>query len=160
MNKKPTHLTLKGETIPLNRLDRKEKEFLQELTALFRTKPDWTEFGNVWPKRIAALYQPRGLSRKEVSQTPLFRLAQDLGSRLAVIQGYARLPDYRDQLETLIREKFKTQRAFCKATGLGEDLVSHVLAGRKHLALDTLSRALERIGIGLRLFERQEILST
>ena len=43
-------------------------------------------------------------------RTPLYRLAQDLGSRQEVQRGEARTPDYRDDLEQIIREKFKTQR--------------------------------------------------
>ena len=37
------------------------------------------------------------------------------------------------------------------ATGLTEDMLSHVLAGRKHLAIETLSEALQKIGFSLRI---------
>jgi hypothetical protein len=43
------------------------------------------------------------------------------------------------------------RRAFCEATGLGEDMLSHVLAGRKDLSVPALTRALERIGYRLRI---------
>ena len=71
--------------------------------------------------------------------------------RLAVAQGVARNPDYRDEIEELIRTRFKTRREFCEATGLSEDMLSHVLARRKHIAIDTLSEALSRIGCFLRI---------
>jgi hypothetical protein len=62
-----------------------------------------------------------------------------------------RFPDYRDQLADLIRTRFKSRRAFCKKTGLSETMLSHVLCGRKHLAVDTLMKALRRIGFQLRI---------
>ena len=60
-------------------------------------------------------------------------------------------PDYRDELEALIREHFPSRRAFCQATGLSEDMLSHVLAGRKDLSLEALTRALGRIGYRLHI---------
>jgi hypothetical protein len=42
-------------------------------------------------------------------------------------------------------------RAFCKATGLSEDMLGHVLAGRKELSLEALRKGLERIGYRLRI---------
>lgn len=59
--------------------------------------------------------------------------------------------DYRDELEELIQSNFPNRRAFCKAAGLSEDMLSHVLKGRKHLSLESLTRALERIGYKLRI---------
>ena len=61
------------------------------------------------------------------------------------------MPDYRDEIETLVRTRFKTRREFCEATGLSEDMLSHVLAGRKNIAIDTLSDALSRIGCALKI---------
>ena len=46
----------------------------------------------------------------------------------------------------MVREEFPSQRAFCKATGLSEDMLSHVLAGRKDLSLKALDSAMQRIG--------------
>jgi hypothetical protein len=59
-------------------------------------------------------------------------------------------------LEDLVREKFASQRAFCKATGLSEDMLSHVLAGRKDLSLARLTAALARIGYVLRIVPMPE----
>jgi hypothetical protein len=83
--------------------------------------------------------------------TDLWELAQDLNSRLGIDQGYVRLGDYRDQVASLILGKYKTRRAFCKATGLAEDLLSHVLAGRKHFGMETLVKALDKIGYRLEI---------
>lgn len=54
----------------------------------------------------------------------------------------------------MIRTHFHTRREFCEATGISEDMLSHVLAGRKHLAIDTLSQALARIGYRLQITPR------
>ena len=78
-------------------------------------------------------------------------MAADLSGRIAVAAGIARLGDYRDELEELIREKFPSRRAFCEASGLSEDMLSHVLAGRKDLSLAKLTEALGRIGYRLRI---------
>jgi hypothetical protein len=81
----------------------------------------------------------------------VYRVAQDLSSRMAVAAGLARLGDYRDELEELIQEKFPNRRTFCKAAGLSEDMLSHVLKGRKDLSLESLTKALDRIGYKLRI---------
>ena len=47
---------------------------------------------------------------------------------------------------TLIHAKFRTRREFCEATGLSEDMLSHVLAKRKNLSIETLAEALAQIG--------------
>jgi hypothetical protein len=46
---------------------------------------------------------------------------------------------------------FPSQRAFAKATGIPEDLLDDLLAGRKPLRLEILEPALERIGYRLRI---------
>jgi hypothetical protein len=51
--------------------------------------------------------------------------------------------------QQLIQDRFPSQRAFCRASGIGEDMLSHVLAGRKDLSLDTLTLGLKRIGYQL-----------
>ena len=60
-------------------------------------------------------------------------------------------PTTATNLEQIIRERFATRRQFCEATGLSEDMLSHVLARRKHLAIDTLQDALSKIGYSLRI---------
>jgi hypothetical protein len=146
-----TYTTLDGEVISLANLDAQEQRLVSLLRKRARTHPDWTDFDNYWMKRVADFYDARGLSRKKSSQTPVFEIAQDLSSRLAIASGMTRLGDYRDELEEIIRTKFRTQREFCEATGLSEDMLSHVLRRRKHLAIDTLAEALHRIGYGLHI---------
>ena len=74
-----------------------------------------------------------------------------MSGRLAVALGLARKPDYRSRLAEIIESRFKTRREFCEATGLSEDMLSHVLSGRKDLSIEALANALDRIGYTIRL---------
>jgi len=121
-----------------------------------QTNPDWDAFDNYWTNAVPAFYDGRGLPRKEVPGTLLWRIAQDLSSRLGIAAGLVRPDDYQGDREDLIREKFTCHRAFCKATGLSEDMLSHVLAGRKDLSLERLTKALARIGYRLRIVPAPE----
>jgi len=145
------YVDLKGREISLAGLDADERTLLKSLEQRADRAPPWHEFANFWMKLVGEFYDGRGLSRSQGRHTAVYRIAQDLASRLAVEQGVARVPDYRDEIETLVRTRFKTRRAFCEATGLSEDMLSHVLAGRKHMAIDTLSDALSRIGCALKI---------
>ena len=126
------YVELKGREISLAELDEDERSLLNTLKQRADRAPSWHEFANFWMKLVGEFYDGRGLSRSQVRHTALYRIAQDLASRLAVEQGVARVPDYRDEIEALVCTRFKTRREFCEATGLSEDMLSHVLAGRKH----------------------------
>jgi hypothetical protein len=143
------YVDLRGREVSLGGLDADERKLLARLRRRARTHPDWIDFGNFWTREVAAFYDARGLTRPEARQTAVYRVAQDLGSRLGIAAGLVRAPDYRTELEDLIRRAYPTRRAFCEATGLSEDMLSHVLAGRKNMSLATLVEALQRIGYGL-----------
>lgn len=145
------YLNLNGDFICVADLSDAEQKFVAQLKRESKRIGDWNEFENYWTRAVADFYAKSGLSRKQIRETGVYRIAQDLGSRLAVETGIARAPDYRDELNDLIQSRFKTRRAFCQATGLTEDMLSHVLAGRKHLAIDTLADALSKIGFSLRI---------
>jgi len=145
---------LDGNTYFLEAWDREERRLFRACKDFIKRKPDWDAYANYWLRRVDALYTARGLQRKEVVHTALYKMAQDLEMRLALSLGLVRVGDYRDDLAQLIEESFSSQRDFCKATGLSEDMISHVLAGRKHLGIDTLEAALERIGYRLRIAPR------
>jgi len=148
------YVDLKGRSYSLAHLDPGERTLVRELAAN-SSRRDWSDFRNYWMARVDEFYSDRGLSRREISETVAFRIGQDLGSRLDIAAGVARAPDYRDELEEIIRLRFRTRREFCKATGLSEDMLSHVLSRRKHLAVDTLATALDRIGYSLRVVPTQ-----
>lgn len=131
--------------------DDDERKLIARIRRRARTHRDWNDFDNYWTKTVAEFYDGRGVPRKESRKSAAYRIAKDLSSRIAIEQGYARAPDYRDELDELIRENFPTRRAFCEATGLSEDLLCHVLARRKHLGIGTLNDALSKIGFTLRI---------
>jgi hypothetical protein len=122
-----------------------------------REEADWTVYRNYWMARVGDFYEARGLTRQETHDTIPYRVSQDLCSRIGIKAGVMRPSDYRDELEGLIRTKFRTRREFCAATGLAEDMLSHVLAKRKHLAVDTLADALAKIGYSLHIVPRAEV---
>src|SRR6267143_1691114 len=137
---------LNGREICLGHLDADEQKLLARIRRRARTNPDWDAFDNFWTHAVGSFYDARGIPRTVARNSAVYRVAQDLSGRIAVATGMARLGDYRDDLEGLIREKYTTQRAFCRATGLAEDMLSHFLRGRKDLSLKSLTDALERIG--------------
>jgi hypothetical protein len=149
MRQTDVYVDLEGQALSLAGLDADERRLVSRLRRRAGTASDWDAFNNYWTAAVPAFYEARGLSRLAVARTVPWRIAQDLSGRLAVAAGLARVPDYRDELEELIRTKFPSRRAFCKATGLSEDMLSHVLAGRKDLSLAALTGALERIGYRL-----------
>jgi hypothetical protein len=151
MKQTDVYVDLEGHSLSLLGLDADERRLVARLRRRARTNPDWDAFDNWWTVAVPAFYQTRGLARKAVPRTVPWRIAQDLSSRLGMAAGLVRAPDYRDELDDLIRAHFPSRRAFCEATGLSEAMLSHVLAGRKDLSLATLTRALERIGYALRI---------
>jgi transcriptional regulator with XRE-family HTH domain len=150
------YVDLDGNPIALAELDSEERKLVAGLRRRARTHPDWIEFGNYWMAVVADFYDARGLTRKQSRRTAAYRIGQDLSSRLGITQGYIRPKDYRSELETLIRDHFPSRRAFCQATGLSEDMLSHVLAGRKDPSLGALTDALARIGYTLRILPAPE----
>jgi hypothetical protein len=146
-----SYVNLRGQQVALGGLDAAERKLLARLQRRARTHPSWTDFGNYWMREVADFYDARGMPRAEARQSPVYRIAQDVCSRLGIAAGLVRAPDYRVELEDLIRQRFRTRRAFCEASGLSEAMLSHVLAGRKDLSLVSLSKALDRIGYRLNI---------
>jgi hypothetical protein len=151
MTRNDVYVDLQGHAISLAKLDEEERKLVSALRRRAATKRNWTDFDNFWMDAVARFYDARGLTRKQSRRTEVFQIAQDLSARLAVESGRARLSDYRDELAELVTQQFPTRRAFCKATGLSEDLLSHVLAHRKHVSIRTLTEALDRIGYALHI---------
>lgn len=149
MKQNDVYMDLDGNALSLAGLDAHERRLVARLRRRARTRPDWNDFDNYRTRVLNEFYDARGLARSVVVRTLPWRIAQDLSSRLGVAAGTVRPPDYRDDLEDLIATRFGTRRAFCRATGLSEDLLSHVLAGRKDFSVSALTKGLERIGYRL-----------
>ncbi len=145
------YFDLDGMAIPLGGLDAEERRLLGRLERRFRTHPDWCAFDNYWFPAVAEFYDARGLDRSQTIKTPIYQIAQDFSGRLGIAQGLVRPADYLDQLENLVLNQFPSRRAFCKASGLPENTLAAVLAGRQELSLERLSQALERAGYRLRI---------
>jgi hypothetical protein len=151
------YVDLDGHEIGLRHLDAEERKLLARIRRRAQTHPDWNAFDNYWTREVMKFYDDRGVPRKVSRDSAVVQVALDLSGRIAVAAGLARIGDWRDELEDLVREEFPTRRAFCEATGISEDMLSHVLAGRKDLSLATLTQALERIGYGLHIRRVPEV---
>jgi hypothetical protein len=151
MKRSAVYVDLDGHESALAGLDAEERRLVMRPRRQAQTHPDWTDFDNYWMRQVGAFYDARGVSRRVSRESVPVRIAQDLSSRLGLAAGLTRPDDYQGDLEDLIREKFPTRRAFCEATGLSEDMLSQLLAGREDVSLGALTRALERIGYRLRI---------
>ncbi len=151
MKRSEKYMDLDGVQSSLADLDIEEQRLVARLRRRAAQKPDWDDFDNYAYKAVGDFYDARGLSRKEAIKTVPFKIIQDLSSRLGIAQGMIRPDDYRDELADLIRKHFPSRNAFCKASGISPDMLSHVLAGRKDLSLEALSKGLERVGYRLRI---------
>ena len=112
-----THTDLRGQTIDLSVLDREETQMYEQLQ-VDAVRMDSATYRNHWISQVTRLLSGRGLTKAAIVRSPLYRLAQDLGSRQQVERGEARVPDYRDQLEGIIVSQFKTRRAFLRSDGI------------------------------------------
>jgi len=145
------YVDLDGNRTLLAGLDAGERALVSRLRRRAAARPDWTAFRNYAVNAVAAFYDGRGVSRNKSRHKAPFQIALDLCSRLGIAEGKIRADDYRDELEELIVTHYPSRKAFCQATGISTDMLSHVLAGRKDLSLEALSHALERIGFRLRI---------
>jgi hypothetical protein len=149
--KRNTYTTLHGYDLDLASLSPEESSIFVAAHKAYVDSPDWLDFKQKWLNEVVNYYDRHKVSRRETVQKPLYKAVQDLGSRLMVNAGYARMPDYRQQLLSIIETKFDTRREFCEAAGVTEDMLSHVLKGRKDLSIGALEELLGKIGYGLSL---------
>jgi hypothetical protein len=145
------YMDLDGNVFSLAGLDGDERRLVGRLLRRARANPSWNAFDNYWTVAVRAFYEARGLTRKAVPRTIPWRIAQDLSGRLGIAAGLVRPDDCGGDLESLIRERFSSTAAFCKATGLPEKALCQFLAGRGDLSLTALQQGLERVGYSLRV---------
>jgi transcriptional regulator with XRE-family HTH domain len=127
--------TISGRQIPLSKLKRSEKELLARVRHKYNSRLEWTRFAAWWN----AEFTKSRLS----TQSPVYRICQDLEARLGIHQGSVSPPDYRDFLLDLIDARFGSRHEFCQATGVDPGQLSRVFAGRADLSLRALQRVLE-----------------
>jgi len=157
MSTHSSYTDLRGRSFFLKELDPEQQSLVAEMESEASQNPDSADFSNRWLARIGTFFEKRGLTRRETTRTTAWRIFQDLTSRLSIAEGWTEPGDYRDELEQIILSRFRTRREFCQATGLSEDLLSHVLAKRKNLSIDTLTDALDKIGYTLHISPRPEV---
>ena len=150
---------LYGNPIDTSSLDDEERRLVEELERFAEDHSDIRtgEYWNFYIRRVGDFYERRGLTRRETTKTAVWRIAQDIRGRMMIAAGLARRGDYRDDLEHLILKRFPSRRAFCEASGITEDMLSHVLAKRKHLSIDTLSDALANIGYAIQITQMPDV---
>ena len=94
------------------------------------------------------------MTRKVIVETPIFRILEDMDSRLAIKQDYARRGDYRDELQVIVDQNFPSLYAFCQTIGLDEGYLSRVLNKRQHISMKKLTQILITIGYELTIREK------
>jgi len=86
-----TYKTLTDEELSLNDLTIDQQGVLERVQECFNKKPSWVTFSSFWMQEVARL--AKNGNRKEVADSVLFRICQDLESRLGIDQGYTREAD-------------------------------------------------------------------
>jgi hypothetical protein len=145
------YTTLREQEYDTALLSPEESDLYRQAKNDYEDNPEWIDFEQKWVNAALSIYDRQKLPRRETIAKPLYRIVRDMGSRLMVAAGYAKMPSYRSQLESLIESKFQTRREFCEATGISEDMLSHVLSGRKDASIASLTEALAKIGYGLQI---------
>ena len=135
--------TLDGEIIDLALLSDSHRKVYEEAKRFVEQEPEWTNFTNFWIQKARGV----GIS----VESALFKILQDIDSRLGIRQGLTRLPNWREELELLITRHFKSRYAFCKAAKVDQGHLSAVLGGRKSFSASNLVRILNRIGFRMDL---------
>ena len=139
-----------GNIIPLDGLDPQEQAILADLIETARNFTDDLAFTSYWMPKVAQFYDARGQAREVSRLSPIYRIAQDLNTRLHIYPEGTRPVDYRDELEIIVISKFRTRQSFCNATGLDAKTLKDVLAHRAHFPIEILRPALAKIGYRVR----------
>ena len=146
--------TLKNEVYNLDSLSEKEKKIYQEVHSYLEKNPDWTEFSTYWKDKLLEEFKDKRV--EEIANLPIFRICQDLSSRLGIKQGYIRKDDYRDKLLEIIDSNFRSRYEFCKKMGIDEGFLSKVLRNQRSLSLDNLLRILGAVGYEIEFKKKKE----
>lgn len=147
--------TLSGEIIDLDFLPGDHGQAYEEIKNYFDDQPHWNDFANFWMDKITSTVDSE---EENLAETVLFKIGQDLESRLGIQQGYVRPADYRDVLRDLIEIEYKSRYQFCKSTGVDEGFLSKILGKKKNLSIAKLEEVLEKIGYEF-VIRKKEVVS-
>jgi hypothetical protein len=146
--------TLKQEIYDLDALPPDQQSIYEAVWDFYQQEPDWDTFTAFWLAQVDQL-QPQ-LTRKEITETPIFKICEDMDARLVINQGYTRISDYRDELQMIIERKFPSRYAFCQTIGLDEGYLSRVLNKRQHISMKKLAQILDAIGYEVTIREKTD----
>ncbi|MBI4283618.1 MAG: hypothetical protein HY663_04025, partial [Chloroflexi bacterium] len=144
--------TLSGEAFNLDELPAELQAVYSEVKSFYDTNIDWTEFTNLWMSKIREVFS--NVKPSVIVEEPLYKICQDLDSRLGIRQGYTREPDYRDLLADIISLHYKSRYQFCKEIGVDEGYLSSVLNKKKNLSLEKLQEILNRTNYRIVFIEK------
>lgn len=153
-----TYQTLKHEIYDLDALPPDQQRMYEAVWNIYQQEPAWDTFTAFWLAQVDRLHP--ALSRKAITETPIFKICEDMDARLAISQGYTRPSDYRDELQMIIEQKFPSRYAFCQTVGLDEGYLSRVLNKRQHISMKKLAHILDAIGYEVTLREKTASLGT
>ncbi len=142
--------TITGRVVPLTGLSATERKFLGQVRRKYHARPQWTKFASWWTVE----FDRSGLPDSSV----VYRLCDDLESRLGIAQGKVAPPDYRDFLADVIEERYKSRYEFCKEIGFDQGYLSRVLAGQADLSMAMLRKLLSALEVTLVLRSEGELL--
>lgn len=83
-----TYTTLEKRTVSLSPLTRSERRFLGELTKRFKENVSFLDFETSYMDPASPVFAQAQRLRREVRETPLFVVCDDLGKRLGIRQGF------------------------------------------------------------------------
>ena len=146
--------TLKNEMYDLDSLPPDQQSIYEAVWDFYQREPAWDNFTAFWLAQVDRL-QPK-LTRKDITETPIFKICADMDSRLALHQGYTRPSDYRDELQMIIDQKFPSRYVFCQTIGLDEGYLSRVLNKRQHISMKKLAQILDALGYEVTIREKTD----
>lgn len=144
------YVTLLHEVFDLEKLPTGHKRILQKVSKYFAQKPPSHKFNDFWQHNVLKVCGEK-VSKEAITETPLYKICQDMESRLGIEEGYIRQPDYRDVLSKIIYENFSSRYQFCKVTGVDEAFLSNVLSKKKSFSIENLIKILDKIGYELEI---------
>ena len=144
--------TLNSEFLNLDELTKEEKAIYNQVKSLYDTGREWSEFKNAWIGKVMAI--SKDIPSAEVVEQPIYKICQDLDSRLGIKQGYTREPDYRDLLDDVISIHFQSRYQFCKLMDVDEGDLSRILQKKKDFSVKRLQDILDKMNYRIALVER------
>lgn len=148
------YTTLNNEKYDLDNLSVLHKKFIIKIFIYYKKRPEWNKFANHWLKEGLKVW--KNTNKKLVVNLPIFRVCQDLESRLGIREGYIKEPDYRDELLKII-EEYPSRYKFCKKVGIDEAFLSNILRKKKNISMTKLQDLIHKIGYVVAFVKRENV---